>query len=244
VKQNAVTTQSETITHYVYTTATVTYSGIVNIVVSAPSPSLCGTSEYVPISGKKGDNASIASTLNIDIFVFPDVNSYLAWSSTHDCNFDKVDGTLIKQHAVRAFSFFLPKDNPVLAFLNTSHAQTASVTVTQKSVATSIGLLLTTHIISSVRTLEPSFNVTFNLHSPFSLALIALLAGALIVVAILTVHKRKDQSIAEKTERHELEIFCINCGAGLPPDSTFCNKCGSAQSYEWRGDEEDRTQVF
>jgi ribosomal protein L40E len=24
--------------------------------------------------------------------------------------------------------------------------------------------------------------------------------------------------------------FCINCGAKLPPESKFCNKCGSAQT--------------
>jgi hypothetical protein len=233
VEQNAVTTQSETITHYVYTTATITHSGSLNVVVSPPSPSLCGTSEYVPISGKKGESVSISSTVNIDFFVFPDVNVYLAWSGTHSCNFDTVDGALIKQYNVRTFSFSLPVDNPVLAFLNTSHGQAASVTVTQTTAETSTGLSLTTHVVSSLRTIEPSLNITFNMNftSPFSVAVMALIAGALIVVAIITIPKRQGRrTVAAEINKEERGSFCINCGVELPQDSKFCNKCGTAQA--------------
>jgi hypothetical protein len=229
VEQDAVTTESETITHYVYTTATITHSGSLNVMVGPPSRLLCGTSEYVPINGRQGDLVSVSSTVNIDLFVFPNVSLYLAWSGTHSCNFDKADGALVKQHDTRTWSFSLPVDDPVLAFLNT-HAQAASVTVIQTAVETSIGLSLTTRVISSLRTIEPSLNISLNINftSPFTLAVIALIVGALTVVAILAIPKRRDRTAAEKTYR--LKSFCIKCGAEIPSGSKFCNECGAAQT--------------
>ena len=37
-------------------------------------------------------------------------------------------------------------------------------------------------------------------------------------------------SVSQSAEKTAGKLFCINCGAELPPKSQFCNKCGSAQA--------------
>jgi ribosomal protein L40E len=37
-------------------------------------------------------------------------------------------------------------------------------------------------------------------------------------------------SVAQSAEKATERLFCINCGADLPPKSKFCDKCGSAQA--------------
>jgi carbohydrate-binding DOMON domain-containing protein len=108
-----------------------------------------------------------------------------------------VPGALIKQQGVSTVTLSLPIDNPVLAFLYTSHAQNAVVTVTQTATQTTTGLFLTTQIASSIRTIEPQF--LNEVMSPVSLVLIGLIAVDLIlVVAILIVPKREKQTAAAK----------------------------------------------
>jgi hypothetical protein len=69
--------------------------------------------------------------------------------------------------------------------------------------------------------------------SPIALAIIGLIVGIIIVVAIVAVPKHEKKTPATKRRRpSEIEQekgFCINCGAELPPNSKFCNKCGTAQ---------------
>jgi rRNA maturation endonuclease Nob1 len=54
------------------------------------------------------------------------------------------------------------------------------------------------------------------------------------VGAILLSGKRARKPAAAKARgkvKAKKEVqFCINCGAELPRDSKFCNRCGSAQS--------------
>jgi hypothetical protein len=58
--------------------------------------------------------------------------------------------------------------------------------------------------------------------------------GAIAVGAILLSGKRARKPAAAKARgkvKAKKEVqFCINCGAELPRDSKFCNRCGSAQS--------------
>jgi hypothetical protein len=69
--------------------------------------------------------------------------------------------------------------------------------------------------------------------SPVSLAAIGVIAGVLIVVAIVTILKRQKKTAAPKTRKpskvEKGKYFCINCGAELPGGSKFCSKCGSSQ---------------
>jgi ribosomal protein L40E len=59
--------------------------------------------------------------------------------------------------------------------------------------------------------------------------------GAIVVGSILISRKRARmpanarESISKMKAEKGVQ-FCINCGAELPGDSRFCNKCGSAQS--------------
>jgi ribosomal protein L40E len=70
--------------------------------------------------------------------------------------------------------------------------------------------------------------------SPTSLIIIGLVVGILIVIAVLTIAKRRKRTVAAKTEKPSKDgkekRFCINCGAELQPGSKFCNKCGSTQN--------------
>ena len=37
-------------------------------------------------------------------------------------------------------------------------------------------------------------------------------------------------SVAQKAEEVTGKLFCINCGAELPPQSKFCSSCGTSQT--------------
>jgi ribosomal protein L40E len=59
--------------------------------------------------------------------------------------------------------------------------------------------------------------------------------GAIVVGAILISGRGAKRRVAPKEKTIKAKAkkgvqFCINCGAELPRDSKFCNKCGSAQT--------------
>jgi ribosomal protein L40E len=65
------------------------------------------------------------------------------------------------------------------------------------------------------------------------IAEIALAVAVPVVVvgaAILHLRKRAKIPAAAKERPSRGVQFCINCGAELPPNSKFCNKCGSTQT--------------
>jgi hypothetical protein len=93
-------------------------------------------------------------------------------------------------------------------------------------------ILKSTETASSIQysTIQSSLE---GITSPVSLAAIGVIAGVLIVVAIVTILRRQNRTVAAKTrKRGKVEkgkYFCINCGAELSGGSKFCNKCGSSQ---------------
>jgi hypothetical protein len=76
----------------------------------------------------------------------------------------------------------------------------------------------TSFVITEPHTIAPQYVADFRV----PVALIA----SLVVFSVATVviyHRRRGRLSVE-------EQFCITCGVRLPPDSRFCNKCGSSQT--------------
>jgi ribosomal protein L40E len=99
--------------------------------------------------------------------------------------------------------------------------------------------LTNTHLITNTRTATSLHYSTLQspidqVRSPMSLLAIGIAAGILIVAAIVVIPKRQKRPAARKptklSEAKQEKRFCINCGAELPPNSEFCNKCGTAQA--------------
>jgi hypothetical protein len=125
-----------------------------------------------------------------------------------------------------------------LVFGNPNYAPTTvTLSLTRISVLVSSSHTTSSHSTlssrSTSRTTSPTFLTTqttaysvqsllHGITSPLLLAASGVIVGILIVVAIVTIPKKK-RTVAE-------ELFCINCGAKLPAGSKFCNKCGVTQA--------------
>jgi ribosomal protein L40E len=128
--------------------------------------------------------------------------------------------------------FGLWKQAPVteLAYVTSlivwTETRTATPTATQSSATPTLSSVYSSTLQTSPGLARPTTYIEY-------LAVIVVL-GAIAVGAILISGKRARKPTAAKETseaKTKKEVqFCINCGAELPRDSKFCNKCGSAQS--------------
>jgi hypothetical protein len=105
----------------------------------------------------------------------------------------------------------------ISVLVSSSHTTSSHSTLSSRSTSRTSPTFLTTQ--------TTAYSVQSLLHgitSPLLLAASGVIVGILIVVAIVTIPKKK-RTVAE-------ELFCINCGAKLPAGSKFCNKCGVTQA--------------
>jgi hypothetical protein len=92
-----------------------------------------------------------------------------------------------------------------------------------------------TTVSANTRTLSSVYYSTVQnplegITSPSSLMIIGAVVGILVVVALVAISKRRKGTSTKPVETKGQKHFCINCGAELPANSKFCNKCGSAQT--------------
>jgi hypothetical protein len=108
------------------------------------------------------------------------------------------------------------------------HSQLVASTVYSQTGATTVS--------TSTRTLTSVYYSTVQnplggIASPLSLIIVGVIVGIIVVVvAVVAFPKRRKGPGAKPLETKEQKRFCINCGAELPANSKFCNKCGSAQN--------------
>jgi ribosomal protein L40E len=111
------------------------------------------------------------------------------------------------------------------------YALSQLVASTLRSTASTTIMSATTETLSSA---YYSTVQTFLGGSTFSIVLLVVAVFvALAVGFVVRASRRRARTtvaVKARTGKEEGKKFCINCGAGLAPNSKFCSKCGSAQS--------------
>lgn len=128
-------------------------------------------------------------------------------------------------------TFCLPSGQTVNYYFTERH------TVSQPYLAQSTATIqysrtLTSSITESSTSLVPAYStvgLTDTAFGALSILVIGILALVTGWVALKSRHVQGEKQ-ATMSQFMKSSDTCVNCGADLPPNSTFCNKCGTKQS--------------
>jgi hypothetical protein len=199
---------------------------------------------YGPLSAGERLVGKVTSEIPIDFFVMS-TDQYNAFSHG-SCDQDY--SAYVKVSGVKSYSlnWVVPADGDYyFVFFNNPAGSLATSKATGSfSLQFAYGQLATSTIYSqegttiqsvTTRTMSSIYYSTVQnplegITSPFSLIIIGVIVGVIGVAAAVAITKRSKTRETRRPSKPSSKTFCMNCGAELPPNSKFCNKCGSAQN--------------
>jgi hypothetical protein len=78
-------------------------------------------------------------------------------------------------------------------------------------------------VMNEPHTIRPRYT------ADYTITLTALIVIATVAILLVIRARRSHTNTVQENEGVEERLFCMSCGAQLPPDSKFCNQCGTAQ---------------